>query len=74
MAGMDIPNGTLVHRILLLGHSPLSSSFYKHNITQQDYNNDCGFVDTAKYLLFHENFVKQYSEEHLLLTLLTKSF
>ena len=35
---------------------------------------DNGHVDSIRSLIYHENFIKPYSEEHNLVYLLTKSF
>ena len=34
----------------------------------------CGIVDSLKNLIMTENFIKPYSEEHILATLLVRAF
>ena len=67
--------GTLLHRITQIGHSPISLAFGNktvHVLKPEDTDN--GLVDSMKHLLCHTNFLKPYSDEHVLLTLLTKAF
>lgn len=72
LSGGIIARGTLTHRILAMGHSPLLCAFTKQKIC--NYYEECGIVDTMKALLCSENFIKPYAEEHTLVTLLTNSF
>ena len=69
--GTIVP-GTLISRLLSTGISPMSCILnnFSYMLPNFDYMN--GHIDTLKYLLFHENFVKPYSDEHLLMYLLTK--
>lgn len=70
--GTLIP-GTIVHRLISFGLSPTKCAFsnvYHGN----NFNRSSGVVDSLRYLLLHENFIKPYSEEHVLAALLTKSF
>lgn len=65
--------GTLLSNIIQLGLSPidlLMNSSHRKNPTSQP----SGLVDSIKSLLFHENFLKPYSDEHFYVHLLTKSF
>jgi hypothetical protein len=64
--------GTLVERAVSFGLSPTQSAFnvYKRSSVKQK----CGIVDSLQGLLMHENFIKPYSEEHVLTSLLTKAF
>ena len=63
--------GTIVDRLVSYGLSPTRCAFLKYR-----YNNivQCGITDSLRLLLMHGNVVKPYSEEHILATLLTKSF
>ena len=63
--------GTIVDRLVSYGLSPTRCAFIKYSVHS---NVQCGIVDSLRHLLMHENFVKPYSEEHILATLLTKSF
>ena len=68
----EYTNGTLLHRLLDMGQSPVCAALSKtFGIDMQP---DNGIVDSMKHLLYHENFIKFYSDEHVLLTLLTRAF
>ena len=67
--------GTLLYRIVQMGHSPLLCAFTKVPKTVPSYEDmDNGIVDTMRYLICHDNFIKPYSSEHIILSLLTKAF
>ena len=68
--GVLIP-GTLVHRIISYGLSPIKCIFNKIYLPADPV---CGVTDSLKMLLRNENFIKPYSEEHVLSSLLTRSF
>ena len=64
--------GTLLDRVVAAGHNPLDVIFNKpkyNNRSEPD-----GVVDSLKYLLNHDNYIKPWSDEHILATLLTKAF
>ena len=66
-------DGTLTERLISSGHSVtqiISDSDEPH------YNprSENGIVDSLRTLIYSENFLKPYSEEHLLVKLLTKAF
>jgi len=68
-------NGTLLHRIVCNGYSPILAAFIDLKsfiVTDTPHYN--GIVDTMKYLLCQDNFIKLYAEEHVLLSLLTLRF
>ena len=67
--------GTLLHRVVTLGHSPVKCMLSRHRWAG-DGPGDIrdGVVDSLRYLVMHENFLKPYSDEHVLVTLLTKAF
>jgi hypothetical protein len=72
--GKTIP-GTLLHKVKALGHSPIASAFCKSKGPGFDFNHpEDGVVASLRYLLCHENYIKPYSTEHVLATLLTKAF
>ena len=53
----------------------LPSLLYGIEFTAHRANNiHDGIVDSLRQLVYHENFVKPYSEEHILATLLVKAF
>ena len=66
-------NGTLIDRIVKYGQDPCLVAFNKQ-LRNHNYTEDDGIVDSLRYLLFHENYIKPWSEEHILATLLTKAF
>ena len=65
--------GTLIDRIVKYGLDPSFVAFNKL-VRGDNYTENDGIVDSLRYLLFHENYIKPWSEEHILATLLTKSF
>jgi len=69
--GLLIP-GTLVDRCVSHGLSPIRSAFcdYKKPLVTQG----CGVVDSLRTVILHENFIKPYSDEHVLASLLTRAF
>ena len=66
-----IPN-TLIHRIITFGLSPTKCMFTRLN--SKLFLSNSGTVDSLRYLLMHSNFIKPYSEEHILSYLLLRSF
>ena len=72
---MVVP-GTLIDNLLCLGLS-LTSSIFKvdtHILCTNQVTGGNGHVDSIRPIIYHENFIKPYSEEHNLVYLLTKSF
>ena len=69
--GQLIP-GTLVHRAVMYGISPTQCAFT--HFKKPGFTKDCGVIDSIRALVMHTNFIKPYSEQHVLTTLLTKSF
>jgi len=71
-------NGTLLSSLLSFGMNPLSviseKPNCKYNFINSHVDNSDGVVDSLFYLLHHENFVKPWSQEFVLVTLLTKAF
>ena len=68
--GPPIP-GTLVNRLVQFELSPVQCAYNKY---VHPVKNECGTSDSLRSLLMHENFIEPYSDEHILATLLTKSF
>ena len=67
--------GTIIHRVVEAGFSPIKCLSIKLQFTAHRANNiHDGIVDSLRHLIYHENFVKPYSEEHILATLLVKAF
>ena len=69
--GTIVP-GTLVSRLLSIGVSPVSYIFNSSTYNLPTFNTLNGHVDSIRNLLYHENFIKPYSDEHTLVYLLTK--
>jgi hypothetical protein len=68
--GSVIP-GTLIGRLVESGLSPVSCAFNRFLIPR---NTESGIADSLRSLLMHENFIKPYSEQHVLAGLLTRAF
>ena len=69
--------GTLLDRVIRLGLSPVSVAFNPvkcNNCDNSDTVLDKGIVDSLHFLIHHENYIKPWSSEHILTTLLTKAF
>ena len=64
--------GSLISKIIRLDVSPVNAMFNKRSV---DVNNcqDNGVVDSLRYLIQNENYVKPWSTEHLLARLLTRA-
>ena len=70
-------DGTLLDRILKSGANPLKVIFDKESslTSKSSFNREeDGLVDSLRFLLNHENYNKPKSDEHILVTLLTKAF
>ena len=74
MVGRRPVPGTLLDRILSTGSSPTTLIFSKPYFRRLESNTYDGVVDSLKYLIRQEHFLKPYSDEHVLATLLTKAF
>jgi hypothetical protein len=57
-----------------MGLSPTHCAFNDYKFHLPTSINDNGHIDSIRAMVFHENFIKPYSDEHTLVTLLTKSF
>ena len=65
--------GTLLHKVKQLCQSPVYCAFNRICVDNRSKQED-GVVDSLRFLLCHENYIKPYSSEHVLATLLTKAF
>ena len=68
---------TIIHRMKNTGVSLVKCLFSRTLISIPqvgDDNVNDGVVDSLRYLISHENFIKPYSNEHILGVLLTKAF
>ena len=73
-SGILIP-GSLVERIVRLGRSPTRCAFgppSAHRVG--DRSSPSGISDSLRAMIMHSNFIKPYSEEHILATLLIRAF
>lgn len=71
--GTTVP-GTLLERVVNLGESPVLSAYCRCKNNSQTYKRGTnGHVDSLYNLLHCDNFIKPYSQEHLLVHLLTTS-
>ncbi len=61
---------TLLDKVIATRQSPISPALKKSSHTECQ-RSENGHVDSIRILLYHENFVKPYSAEHLLVHLLT---
>ena len=63
--------GTLIDRLI---ESDISPSFCIYNKFSHEVEDAGGVADSLMQLIRHQNFLKPYSEEHVMAVLLTKSF
>ena len=61
-------------RVLLYIRLPILGAFTKPSPMCFSEEHDNGIVDTLRYLLCHDNFLKPYSDEYIIVSLLTKAF
>ena len=66
--------GTLLDKIVSFGYSPAECAFAKRCNKYKYKSVKDGVVDSLKTLIYTENFVKSWSSEHILTTLLLKAF
>ena len=66
--------GTLCHNIVKQGSSPVALALGLKPNRAKHHTDENGIVDSLRFLVFHENFIKPYKEEHLLVSLLTRAF
>lgn len=72
MHGKLIP-GTIVDRIVSYGMSPTQLLLNNTQYTVTSVTSD-GVADSLRYLIMNENFLKPYSDEHVIASLLVKAF
>ena len=65
---------TMVGRIINMGISPLSAAFNKLTYTCSNSGSEDGVADSLQYMIMSEQFLKPYSDEHVIVKLLTKCF
>ena len=67
--------GTVLHRVISVGYSQIKSLFIKkvYSNPVSNFPHD-GVVDRRRFLICNKKFIKPYSEEHILATLLTGAF
>ena len=70
----DLIPGTILQSVVSVGFSPIKSLLTKQLNVNPDVNSPRDGVDSLRYLICNENFIKSYSEEHVLATLLTRAF
>ena len=68
--GKTVP-GTLLDSVVSMGESPTKRAFNYQHVPKTSVTNNDGLVDLIRHLLFTDNFTKPYSQEHLLVHLLT---
>ena len=59
--------GTIIDVVVKMGVSPVKAAFTNVSNKGNEDGED-GVVDSLKYLLLHENFIKPWSQEHVLAT------
>ena len=64
--------GSFIDRILSFNLSPVECAFTR--MSTDSSQQSCGVTDSLKILLMHQNFLKPYSDEHIMAMLLTRSF
>ena len=64
---------TLLHRLVKSGHDPCKLIAGPGPKVRTPINSD-GVVDSLRYLVFHQNFIKPWSEEYLTAGLILKAF
>ena len=67
--------GSLIHRLVSCGLSPTDCAFTCAKKTlQKDDSSNGGICDSVRNLIMHVNFIKPYSEEHVLCSLMLRAF
>ena len=67
-------NGTILSNLVDSGFNPLDIVCVKPIKNKYSAKGGDGVVDSLKYLLCHENYIKPWSHEFILTSLLTKAF
>ena len=66
--------GTLIDRIIKMKLSPVKCLFGRVIPNVIDEAHHGGVVESLRFLILHENFIKPYSSEYIIASLLTKAF
>ena len=75
LQGNGLIPGTILQRVVSAAFSPIKSLFTKQLKVNPELNcHRDAVVDSLRYPIWNENFIKPYSEEHVLATLLTRAF
>ena len=66
--------GTLIDRIIKMKLSPVKCLFRRviPNVIEEAHHD--GVVESLRFLILHDNFIKPYSSEHIIASLLSKAF
>ena len=65
---------TLVDRVINMGFNLVDIAFNKNTYVHNPPTVCDGHVDSLRYLIYNENYIKPWSEEYVLVKLLTRSF
>ena len=74
MCNGTIVPGTLGGNLLEKGIYPMHYTLNNNRINLPNFDTCNGHIDSIRDLLFHDNFIKPYSSQHLLAYMLTKAF
>ena len=74
LSGYPSPKGSSVDRLIKNGASPTELLFKNIKTMKRNCSQSDGVVDSLRSLLMHENYVKPWSNEYILVKFLTKSF
>ena len=74
VSGYPSPKGSSVDRLIKSATSPTELLFNNIKTMKLNCSQSDGGVDSLRSLLMHENYVKPWSNEYILVKLLTKSF
>ena len=64
--------GTIIDRIVNFGLCPIKCAYDK-NVRMHLNSQPDGIVESLKQLLYHDNYIKPWSDQHILTVLLTKA-
>ena len=67
-------NSTLLGRLISFGLDPIRCAVTKANIADKYRQGESGVIESLQHLLVSENYIKPWSAEHSLVTLLTSCF
>ena len=72
--GAVYPNTLLAGRLISFGLDPIRCAVTETNIADKYRQGESGVIESLQHLLVSENFIKPWSAEHSLVTLLTSCF